>query len=210
MAGERAGASRTLICLCAALLTLPAFGSLSHDAAAGGTGPAFHNTGLSGGGFISVVSEVAGGHTDRGWGHAGLLQVGGRRSNVEPAGCGDPGIGLSRRGRALGGRDLVRGGRRRRGRRYRDISRRRRHVEGVRARECPGATELRRHEPPREDRAPARDRSPARRRRVLSVCGVVRSRSPALEVGQPKSRRGLGVRGAVHVVPQRADAGRQG
>ncbi len=69
MVGRRAGTSRTVICLCAGLLTLPAIGSLRHDAAADGTGPAFHNTALSGGGFISMLARspagtlIAGGDT---------------------------------------------------------------------------------------------------------------------------------------------------
>jgi hypothetical protein len=69
MVGIRAVTSRGLAGLCAALLTLPAIGLLHHDVAADGTGPAFHNTGLSGGGFISVLARsptgtlIAGGDT---------------------------------------------------------------------------------------------------------------------------------------------------
>jgi len=61
--------NRTLAYACASLLTLPATGLLQHPAAADGTGPAFQNTALSGGGFISVLAEspagtiIAGGDT---------------------------------------------------------------------------------------------------------------------------------------------------
>ena len=69
MVGIRTVTSRGLAGLCAGFLTLPAIGLLHHDALADGTGPAFHNTGLTGGGFISVLAQspagtiIAGGDT---------------------------------------------------------------------------------------------------------------------------------------------------